>query len=84
MKKIATIMFLIFFALNFSGCKREQIPEKKIHALKIHKLKDVQGQMAILFQLRLRNGKWTPQNRLKKAGKSILEISFQLNPKPGI
>lgn len=29
MKKIATIMILIFFALNFFGCKREQIHEKK-------------------------------------------------------
>lgn len=29
MKKIATIMFLIFFALNFSGCKREPTSEKK-------------------------------------------------------
>lgn len=29
MKKIMTIMFLFFFALNFSGCKREPTSEKK-------------------------------------------------------
>ena len=29
MKKIATILFLFCIALNFFGCRREQIPEKK-------------------------------------------------------